>query len=124
MLATGAAAGGVALGLGGISSVAGASAAAPYLPATRAYRDTRIPGAAARHLVNRFSYGLNRPLLTDVRRAGGAEEWFERQLRPETIDDAFAAGLRHWFPALRQSPRELQSKVFPGFVPEAVGAML
>ena len=111
MLATGAAAGGVALGLGGIVSVPGASAAAPYLPATRAYRNTRIPGAAARHLVNRFSYGLNRPLLADVRRAGGAEEWFGRQLRPETIDDAFATGLRDWFPALRRSPRELHRQV-------------
>ena len=38
--------------------------------------------AADRHLVKRFSGGLTPALASQVKRAGGARAWFEKQLRP------------------------------------------
>ena len=50
-----------------------------------------------RHLVTRFSYGLTPELAKDVRRAGRAEAWFERQLtRPGKVADGQADAVRAW----------------------------
>jgi uncharacterized protein (DUF1800 family) len=101
----------VAVGVGAGSAEA---AAAPYLPPTRPYRKTAVPARATRHLVDRFSYGLNRPLYRDVRRAGGPTEWFDQQLRPSWVDDPFAAGLAAWYPTLSKTPLQLSRQVKAG----------
>ncbi|MDF1602552.1 DUF1800 domain-containing protein [Nocardioides sp. YIM 152315] len=62
---------------------------------------------AARHLVGRFSYGVTPALARDVRRAGGAREWFERQLEPGSIRDGAADRVRGWWPSLDRGPTEL-----------------
>ena len=57
------------------------------------YAPRKHPGTAEllspadRHLVSRFSYGITPKLAKDVRRAGGAQQWFERQLNPKAIND-------------------------------------
>ena len=60
-----------------------------------------------RHLVTRFSYGLTRTLARDVRKAGGAMEWFEQQLRPRSVSDKDAAEVDAWWPELSYSPAKL-----------------
>ena len=47
-----------------------------------------------RHLVTRFSYGLTPALARDVRKAGGAREWFDGQLKPRSVSDKEAAKVR------------------------------
>lgn len=61
-----------------------------------------------RHLVTRFGYGVDATLAADVRRAGGAQEWFEQQLtRPGAFRDAQADEVRRWWPDLDRKPAEL-----------------
>ena len=60
-----------------------------------------------RHLVTRFSYGLTRELARDVRKAGGAKEWFDQQLRPTSVSDKEAAKVDSWWPELSYSPAKL-----------------
>lgn len=62
---------------------------------------------AARHLVGRFSYGVTPALARDVRRAGGARDWFELQLTPGQVRDGAADRLRGWWPSLDRGPTEL-----------------
>jgi hypothetical protein len=72
--------------------------AASYTP--RPYRGEPYLPPAQRHLVSRFSYGLNRALVKEVRRQGGARRWFERQLSPSGISDKQAAVVNGWWPSL------------------------
>ena len=44
------------------------------------YRPAEVLPGRDRHLVTRFSYGVTPALAADVTKAGGAQEWFERQL--------------------------------------------
>jgi hypothetical protein len=67
-----------------------------------------------RHLVSRFSYGITPALAKQVRRAGGAQAWFERQLRPSSINDRRAAKIARWFPSLRRGPAELWQRQIDG----------
>lgn len=61
-----------------------------------------------RHLVTRFGYGVDAALAQDVRRAGGAQAWFERQLvAPGSFPDGDADQLRRWWPDLDRKPAEL-----------------
>ena len=63
---------------------------------------------AERHLVTRFGYGVDATLAKDVRRAGGARAWFERQLtRPEAFPDRGADEVRRWWPDLDRKPADL-----------------
>lgn len=63
---------------------------------------------AQRHLVTRFSYGVDATLAQDVRRAGGAQAWFEQQLtRPGSFADRDADQVRRWWPDLDRLPAEL-----------------
>ncbi|GGO67900.1 DUF1800 domain-containing protein [Nocardioides deserti] len=80
--------------------------------ARTAYKPARFPGAPllgtqARHLVGRFSYGVTPALAAQVRAAGGAHRWFERQLEPSRVADRRAAGLRAWWPSFDRRPAEL-----------------
>jgi hypothetical protein len=61
-----------------------------------------------RHLVTRFGYGVDATLARDVRRAGGAEAWFEKQLtRPGAFPDSAADAVRRWWPDLDRKPADL-----------------
>lgn len=61
-----------------------------------------------RHLVTRFGYGIDATLAKDVRRAGGAQAWFERQLtRPGAFPDRAADQVRGWWPDLDRKPADL-----------------
>ncbi|MEV7429402.1 DUF1800 domain-containing protein [Nocardioides sp. NPDC092400] len=76
------------------------------------YRPARYPGAPllgtqARHLVTRFSYGVTPALAAEVRAAGGAQRWFQRQLQPDAVADRAGAGLRQWWPSLDRRPEDL-----------------
>ena len=53
----------------------------------------------ARHLANRFTYGITPALVAEIRAAGSHEAWFERQL--VTANDGAAANLCDWWPDLR-----------------------
>ena len=98
---------------GALAVVAGGSPAqaadedlSDYRPARFKGKDTLL-SRQDRHLVARFSYGVTPDLAREVRRAGGARAWFERQLRPRTVKDGKAGRLQSWWPSLRRSPREL-----------------
>ncbi|WP_345463938.1 DUF1800 domain-containing protein [Nocardioides marinquilinus] len=78
--------------------------AASYRP--RRHRGTPLLGAADRHLVTRFSYGLTPGLTRAVRGAGGGRRWFERQLQAGQTDAATRA-LASWWPSLHYSPQKL-----------------
>lgn len=61
--------------------------------------------AQNRHFVSRFSHGVTQELAAEVRSAGGAQKWFERQLA--TTYDGSADGLADWWPDLHLDPKEL-----------------
>jgi hypothetical protein len=69
---------------------------------------------ADRHLVSRFSYGITPKLAKDVRRAGGAQRWFERQLSPKGIKDKPTDKIAHWWPSLHRSPADLWQRQSDG----------
>jgi hypothetical protein len=63
---------------------------------------------AQRHLVTRFGYGVDAALAQDVRREGGAQAWFEKQLtRPGAFADRDADEVRRWWPDLDRKPTDL-----------------
>lgn len=78
----------------------------PPAPDTSGTSDNLL-SEADRHLVGRFSYGVTPRLARDVRRAGGAQQWFEKQLEPKRIKDKPAKKIDGWFPSLRRSAAEL-----------------
>ena len=92
-------------GLLGGAAVAGAAApialAAPASAATRytpvRYRGAPLLSRADRHLVSRFSYGVTPALAKEVRAAGGARKWFEKQLTPGAVKEGGVTGLRGWW---------------------------
>ena len=55
---------------------------AAYPPARFKGKD-KLLSRNDRHLVSRFSYGVTPDLARDVRKAGGAQAWFEQQLQAE-----------------------------------------
>lgn len=66
----------------------------------------RIPSAADRHLLSRFSWGVTPALVAESGAVGGARAWFEQQLDPSAIPDPLADELASWWPHLRWSPAE------------------
>lgn len=76
-----------------------------YTPAH--YRGQPLLSAASRHLVGRFSYGVTPALARQVRAAGGAQQWFEQQLDPDAVPDAYADGLRSWWSGLARGATEI-----------------
>lgn len=82
-------------------------AAGAAVPQPGSYPGTPVLGAADRHLVSRFSYGVSTSLTRQVRAAGGAQAWFDRQLRPLQIADDAASRTEHWWPDLGLGPEEL-----------------
>jgi uncharacterized protein (DUF1800 family) len=62
--------------------------------------------AADRHLVTRFSYGLTPALAAEVRKAGGAAAWFEKQLDPDRVPAGMPPHFG-WWPSLSRAAPEL-----------------
>lgn len=93
----GAGGGVVAVGLGT------AAYAADYSPGS--WPATPVLSKRNRHLVSRFSYGVTQELAAEVRAAGGAQKWFEKQLA--TAYDGSADGLADWWPDLHLGPQAL-----------------
>lgn len=58
------------------------------------YAKTKVLPKQARHLVNRFSFGITPELAADVRKAGGRLAWFDQQLA--TAYDGSADGWDWW----------------------------
>jgi len=84
-----------------------------YLPRRHPSKD-KLLDKADRHLVSRFSYGITPKLAQEVRRAGGAQAWFERQLDPKRIKDKSADKIIHWWPSLRSAPADLWQRQIDG----------
>ncbi len=105
-LAGGAAAGGVAATAGALAAPPSAARDVSYRPGR--YARTLLLKPAARHLVNRFTYGITPETVTQVRVAGGHLAWFDQQLA--TAYDGSADGLADWWPDLHLGPTELWSR--------------
>ncbi|TIC81569.1 DUF1800 domain-containing protein [Nocardioides sp. GY 10127] len=76
--------------------------------AQQATRSTStVLAAGDRHLVGRFSYGHTPELARQVRAAGGARAWFDKQLKPGTVKDPGTGELLDWFPSLSRGPQDL-----------------
>lgn len=75
-----------------------------------------LPGvtteAAARHLLQRFTFG---PRIQDIRELSerGAAAWFEEQLAPEASEEAQLAGLPELYPLAYAEPLELRHPGVP-----------
>jgi hypothetical protein len=81
-------------------------AADPY-PVQDMTTSAPLLGRRARHLVSRFSYGVTPALAAEVLAAGGADSWFEDQLRPHRISDPGTDALLAWYPSLSRGPQDL-----------------
>lgn len=111
-----------ALRLAGGAAAAGTLVATgSALPAEAAkkvsYRPGRYPRTPvlrepARHLVNRFSYGITPQLAAEVRAAGGHLAWFDKQLA--TAYDGSADGLCEWWPDLHRESLDLWNRTSGG----------
>ena len=65
--------------------------------------EVKVPSAADRHLLSRFSFGVTPSLVAASEAAGGARRWFGDQLEPADIPDGEAAALASWWPTLGDS---------------------
>jgi hypothetical protein len=75
------------------------SARAAYTAAS--FTATPVPTARELHMLNRMGCGFTPALLKDLRAAGSAVAWFERQLRPGGIaETSRAQALPAYFPEL------------------------
>ncbi len=72
----------------------------------RAVRRHAGPAAAARHLVNRFSYGITPGLTCEVTAAGGHLAWFDQQLERRPRTDPYDA----WWPDLTLDARTMYQR--------------
>ncbi|HET6561879.1 MAG TPA: DUF1800 domain-containing protein [Marmoricola sp.] len=71
----------------------------------RRYDATPVPTDRELHVLNRLGCGFSTGSYKQLRRAGGAMEWFEVQLDHESVpENARAAGLAGWFPRLWDDP--------------------
>ncbi len=71
----------------------------------RRYDATPVPTDRELHVLNRLGCGFSAGAYRQLRRAGGALEWFEAQLAPESVaENARAASLDGWFPRLWEDP--------------------
>ena len=76
------------------------------------YPRTRVLREPARHLLNRFSYGITPALAAEVQTTGGHLAWFDRQLA--TAYDGSADNLCDWWPDLHRDPVDLWSRTTGG----------
>ncbi|GAA4705940.1 DUF1800 domain-containing protein [Nocardioides conyzicola] len=84
--------------------------AVSYRPGS--YPRTQVLREPARHLVNRFSYGITPQLAAEVRAAGGHLAWFDRQLA--SAYDGSADNLCDWWPDLHRDATDLFNRTTSG----------
>lgn len=77
--------------------------------AATAYHPIGILGDADLHLVNRFTGGWAPSLRSELAAAGGARQWFERQLSG-TVPDTFHATSAKWWPSNTASTAALVTR--------------
>ncbi|WP_051551582.1 DUF1800 domain-containing protein [Nocardioides sp. URHA0020] len=77
-----------------------------YTPGS--YPRTPLLATPARHLANRFSYGITPALADEVRTAGGHLAWFDQQLA--TAYDGSADDLCDWWPDLHRDAADLYQR--------------
>jgi hypothetical protein len=80
---------------------------APSAPTAVPITPGTLLSPADRHLVTRFSYGVDTALADRVNAAGGGSAWFETQLATPGTSDPATDGLRSWWPSLSRPPAEL-----------------
>jgi len=86
----------------GQSALAEAAVAAPSYR-VRPYPKTTVPTRAQLHMMNRMGCGYSRGTWAQMRRAGGATRWFNKQLNHTRVRESRKAGeLLSWFPDLRE----------------------
>jgi uncharacterized protein (DUF1800 family) len=69
------------------------------------YTATLAPNASQLHYMNRLGCGYSPSTFAQLRAAGSAGAWLNRQLAPTTVpESATAAALPGWFPDLTHSP--------------------
>ena len=79
------------------------AAGTTYKP--RAYPATTIPTPFERHVLNRVGCGYSRTTWQGMRSAGGALQWFARQLEPASVpESAVAKSILSWFPHVDDNP--------------------
>ena len=76
------------------------------------YPATPILSTPARHLVNRFSYGITPALADEVRAAGDHLAWFDQQVA--TAYDGSTDDLCDWWPDLHLDPATLWKRASSG----------
>lgn len=131
LMGTAAAAGATAL----LPMAAGSAAAAPLAPPKAAARPLRtgrlsrgastlgkqhgadLPDAATRHVLSRFTAGLNAARVAEVVTAGGIDAWFAQQLSPNSITDPAADATWNWFPVLAMTPLQRWERYKSGIEP-------
>lgn len=69
--------------------------AAKYKPAK--YKKTPAASKKARHMGNRFAYGMTPALRKEMKQAGGPNKWFRQQLNPSKINDKAANKYEKWW---------------------------
>ncbi len=79
-----------------------------YAPAS--YGATPVPTGRERHLLNRMGCGFSPESFRQLRAAGGAPAWFERQLDPASVPESdLGAQVADWFPRLGDTPAQVWS---------------
>jgi hypothetical protein len=69
--------------------------------AVRSYDQTAVPGRFERHMLNRMGTGYTPGSWAQLQKAGGAMQWFEEQLDPDSVaESSKAEELLSWFPDL------------------------
>ncbi|MEP9363481.1 DUF1800 domain-containing protein [Nocardioides sp. CN2-186] len=72
------------------------------------YAATPLLSTPARHLANRFSYGITPGLMAEIEAAGGHLAWFDQQLA--TAYDGSANNLCDWWPDLHRDALDLYQR--------------
>lgn len=75
------------------------------------YDATPVPTARELHMLSRMGCGFSVASFRQLRRAGGAMEWFEKQLDHTSVRETKkAAQVAGWFPRLQDSPADIWRK--------------
>ena len=88
-----------------VAAVQGLGTEAASAATVNPYSATSVPGAPARHYLNRLGCGFSRSTWAQLQAAGGTKQWLEAQLKPSTVPESSTAkALPDWFPDMNDSP--------------------
>ena len=77
----------------------------PKAVQVRPYSGTKIPSERAHLMMSRFSFGYSREQMAQMRRDGGPDAWFERQLKPTRDPGPRLRRLQQLVPRPELNPR-------------------